>query len=98
LSTYHTARLSCVVMHRAGHVRWEFLPLPVRALQRTTITSIAAGSLHSGCVDKDSNPWLWGHGGHWQLGLGHNTHECAPQQVRHAWGRLLGAVWYVWCQ
>jgi alpha-tubulin suppressor-like RCC1 family protein len=55
--------------------------MPVRALQRHTITSIAAGGLHSGCVDKDSNPWLWGHGGHWQLGLGHNTHECLPQQV-----------------
>ena len=78
--------LSAVTLASPGHLRWEFHPRQISSLHGVKVKSIAAGAFHSGCVDNDSNPWVWGHGGHWQLGLNMNTHECIPQRVSQGKG------------
>ena len=61
--------------------RWVVTPRRVEALEGVKVTSIAAGAFHSAAVDEEGRAYIWGRGDSFQLGLGHNTHDCYPQQV-----------------
>jgi hypothetical protein len=49
----------------AAHVKWETHPLPVRALDKVSIRSIAAGAFHSGKHAFKTALGFWP----WALGL-----------------------------
>ncbi len=49
--------------------RDEWAPRKVQALDGKVVTSIAAGSTYSGCVDDQGLVHMWGQGSFWKLGL-----------------------------
>lgn len=40
------------------------------ALEGRCVVAVSLGSLYAGAVDKDGGLWMWGYGGHGNLGLG----------------------------
>ncbi|KAK9811244.1 hypothetical protein WJX72_000524 [[Myrmecia] bisecta] len=61
--------------------RDEKLPRLVKALAPLRVERLAAGHMHSGCVDSDGYVHVWGYGRFWQLGLTKDEDVSAPQQV-----------------
>ncbi len=64
---------------RLGRV-WP-LPRLVAALRGEPCAAVAAGHYFSGVVTRAGAVFTWGSGLCWQLGLGSNHHQQAPQQA-----------------
>lgn len=64
-----------------GSMTDKNIPVQVTGLNGKTITSIAAGSVHSLAVASDGTLWVWGHNTSSQLGDGTDIGRSTPVQV-----------------
>jgi alpha-tubulin suppressor-like RCC1 family protein len=55
--------------------------VPVQASSLTSVTAVAAGSLHSLALKSDGTVWSWGYNLNGQVGNGNNTNQTSPVQV-----------------
>eukprot|EP00898_Chlorokybus_atmophyticus_P005294 jgi/Chlat1/5766/Chrsp387S00426 len=59
----------------------EARPRLVRALRGVRVESVAAGQMHSACVDEDGKLLMFGHNRFHQLGLGGDEDKYSPEVV-----------------
>ena len=56
------------------------------------VVSVAAGALHTACIDEDGDIYTWGKGEYGRLGHGDETDRSSPKVVRGLIGKKCSAV------
>ena len=56
---------------------------PQRVLFEQCICYQVLGSVYAGCCTEDGALYMWGYGGHGNLGLGNRNSYASPQLVKH---------------
>jgi alpha-tubulin suppressor-like RCC1 family protein len=63
--------------------RHKVTPQRVLSLNNAFVTRSSLGSVYAGCCTEDGALYMWGYGGHGNLGLGNRNSYATPQLVKH---------------
>ena len=66
--------------------RFKSTPQVLSTLSHSFIERLSLGSVYAGCCSQDGSLYMWGYGGHGNLGLGGRTSYSTPQHVVHLQG------------